>query len=77
MFGIPTRDIAQAIADKKPVSASVKAPPIGYGGEITVMRGGLPIIKDGVLIGSIAAGGSASENDEKFAQAGIDAINAK
>ncbi len=77
IFGIPTRDIAQAIADKKPISATVKNPPMGYGGEVTLMRGGLPILKDGVLIGAIGAGGSASENDEKFVQAGIDAINAK
>ena len=77
IFGIPTRDIAQAIADKKPIAATVKNPPMGYGGEVTLMRGGLPILKDGVLIGAIGAGGSASENDEKFAQAGIDAINAK
>ena len=77
IFGIPTRDIAQAIADKKPISATVKNPPMGYGGEVTLMRGGLPIMKDGVLIGAIGAGGSASENDEKFVQAGIDAIGAK
>jgi glc operon protein GlcG len=77
MFGVPTSVIAQATADKKPVTATVKAPPIGYGGEINFFRGGLPIFKDGVLIGAIGAGGSASESDEKFAQAGIDAITAK
>ena len=74
---IKGKSVAQAIADKKPISATVKNPPMGYGGEVTLMRGGLPILKDGVLIGAIGAGGSASENDEKFVQAGIDAINAK
>jgi uncharacterized protein GlcG (DUF336 family) len=74
MFGIPTGMIADAQRDKKPVTAAISALPIGGGGgEITLMRGGLPIMKDGKMIGSIGVGGSASEEDENFAQIGIDA----
>ena len=66
--------IADAQRDKKPVTATITPLPIGGGGgEITVMRGGLPIMKDGKMIGSIGVGGSASEEDEAFAQIGIDA----
>jgi glc operon protein GlcG len=74
MFGIPTGQIADAQRDKKPVTAMITTP---IAGDLTVMRGGLPILKDGKLIGSIGVGGSASESDEKYAQAGIDALNAK
>jgi len=78
LFGMPTGQIADAIQQKKPVDASVTAPPVGVGGgEITVMRGGLPVIKDGKIIGAIGVGGSASEQDEKFSQAGIDALGLK
>jgi glc operon protein GlcG len=77
MFGMPTGQIADAIRDKKPITASVKAPPMGNGGEITLMRGGLPIMKDGKLVGAIGVGGSSSENDEKYSQIGIDAMAAK
>jgi glc operon protein GlcG len=75
MFGIPTAMIADAQRDKKPVTATITPLPIGGGGgEITVMRGGLPIMKDGKMIGSIGVGGSASEEDEAFAQLGINAV---
>jgi uncharacterized protein GlcG (DUF336 family)/mono/diheme cytochrome c family protein len=75
MFGIPTAMIADAQRDKKPVTATITPLPIGGGGgEITVMRGGLPIMKDGKMIGSIGVGGSASEEDEAFAQIGINAV---
>lgn len=78
LFGMPTGQIADAIAAKKPVSTTPKAPPVGGGGgEITLMRGGLPVLMDGKLVGAVGVGGSASENDEKFAQKGIDSLGSK
>jgi len=77
LFGMATGKIAEAMQANKPVTANITAQPMEGGGAVTLMRGGLPIFKDGKLIGAIGAGGSASENDEKFAQAGVDAINAK
>jgi glc operon protein GlcG len=38
-----------------------------------INQGGLPILKDGKVIGGIGVGGSASSEDERFAQAGINA----
>jgi glc operon protein GlcG len=72
-FGIPTGRIADAMQTGKPITATMKAPLSGAE-NMTFQRGGLPIIKDGKLIGSIACGGSPAEIDEKIAQAGIDAV---
>lgn len=57
----------------KPISATL-TPPLAGNWEVTIQQGGLPIVKNGKVIGAIGAGGSASANDEKFAQAGIDAV---
>ena len=40
----------------------------------TAVQGGLPIVKDGKVIGGIGSGGSSAANDEKFVQAGLDAV---
>ena len=75
LLGIPTGQAADAIREHKPISANLTAPGIARpGGEITLMRGGLPIMKDGKLIGSIGVGGSSSDNDEKYGQIAIDAL---
>lgn len=75
MFGISTGEIAQAMRDKKPISAPVRNLPAGYGGEYTLSRGGLAIMRDGKMIGAIGVGGAS--DDEKYSQAGLDAISAK
>jgi glc operon protein GlcG len=73
LFGVPTSQVQEAMAANQPITVRVTNPPLG-GFEITPARGGLPIIKDGKVVGGIGAGGSAPTNDEKAAQAGIDAI---
>ncbi len=40
-----------------------------------IREGGLPIMKNGKMIGAIGVGGSATENDQDFAQAGVDALS--
>lgn len=76
LFGLPTAQITEAMRGAKPISARL-TPPAAGNWEITIQQGGLPIIKDGKVIGAIGAGGSAPANDEKFAQAGIDATMGK
>lgn len=76
VLGIPTREIADAISAGKPVSVMIKAPQAGQD-NLTFLRGGLPIMKDGKMIGAIGVGGSSSEEDEQIAQAGIDAVIGK
>jgi cytochrome c len=74
LFGMPTGVIADAQRANKPVTAMIASPAAGaVGGQITLTSGGLPIMKDGVMIGSIGVGGSLSGQDEKYAQIGIKA----
>jgi glc operon protein GlcG len=76
LFGLPTTQVAEAMRGGKPLSATL-TPPVQGNWEMTIQQGGLPIMKNGKVIGAIGAGGSASANDEKFAQAGIDAAFGK
>lgn len=75
-LGVPTGQLAESISAGKPVSVTIKRAMPGAG-EMVFMRGGLPIMKDGKMIGAVGVGGSATENDEKFAQVAIDAMTAK
>jgi glc operon protein GlcG len=74
LFGMPSREVQEAMAAGKPLATTITAPAAGAW-EITIQQGGLPILKDGKVIAAIGCGGSASANDEKFAQAGIDAMS--
>jgi len=47
---------------------------VGTTSTLTILQGGVPIIKNGKVIGGIAAGGSTTTNDEMCAKAGLDAI---
>jgi glc operon protein GlcG len=38
------------------------------------MRGGVPIVRDGKVIGAVGAGGAAAAVDEQIAQAGVNAL---
>ena len=76
LFGLPSKEVQDAMVAGKPISATLTAPVAGAW-ELTIQQGGLPILKDGKVIAAIGCGGSAPSNDEKFAQAGIDAISAK
>jgi uncharacterized protein GlcG (DUF336 family) len=67
------RLIQDAMAANQTVPARVTLPPLG-GFEITPVRGGVPIIKDGKVIGAIGVGGSAGAVDEQIAQAGVNAL---
>jgi uncharacterized protein GlcG (DUF336 family) len=55
VFGIPTRVVAEPISSGTMVSVTVKAPRPGED-DLTFQRGGLPIMKDGKMIGSIGVG---------------------
>jgi glc operon protein GlcG len=73
LFGMPTKAVQDMVVAGKPVSAMVTAPVAGAW-EITAAQGGLPIILNGKTAAAIGVGGSLPANDEKFAQAGIDAM---
>jgi glc operon protein GlcG len=73
LFGLPTSQVADAIRGGKPITATLTPPPMGASG-LMIQQGGLPIIKTGKVIGAIGVGGSSPANDEKVAQAGLDAL---
>jgi cytochrome c len=71
MFGIPTGVLADATAARKPLPQIVELPQ--NGATISTMRGGLPIYKDGKMIGSIGVGGSETDQDEPLSELGVEA----
>jgi glc operon protein GlcG len=73
LFGVPTKALQDAAAAGTPISATV-TPAAATGAPIMAVQGGLPIVRGGKVIGAIGVGGSTSENDEIFAQAGVDAV---
>jgi uncharacterized protein GlcG (DUF336 family) len=46
-------------------------------GHITGVQGGLPIMSEGKIVGSIGASGGASAQDEQCAQAGLNALGSQ
>jgi glc operon protein GlcG len=46
-------------------------------GHITAVQGGLPIMAEGKVVGSIGVSGGASPQDEQCAQAGVNALGAQ
>jgi glc operon protein GlcG len=73
LLGVPTKEAQDAMAGGNKVPVTLTAPPAGAW-EITIGQGGLPIIKDGKTVAAMGCGGSLPANDEKFCQAGIDAM---
>jgi len=73
LLGISDIQAYDAMKAGKPVPVMISALPQGNW-EITIEPGGIPIVKDGETIGAIGVGGIASLDDEKVAQAGVDAL---
>jgi glc operon protein GlcG len=76
LFGLPTKEVQDSMNAGRPIPVTVTSPAAGAW-EITVGQGGLPVIKDGKVVAAIGCGGSLPANDEKFAQAGINAMAGK
>jgi len=76
LLGVPTKEAQDAMNAGKPVPVTLTAPAAGAW-EITIGQGGLPILKDGKVVAAMGCGGSLPANDEKFCQAGINAMTGK
>ena len=63
--GLPTGDL--------PPASEVKLG-LASGGRMTNLKGGLPIIVDGQIIGGIGVGSGTGDQDREVAQAAIDAL---
>ena len=55
-------------------SPSVQALMAADGGHVLPAQGGLPLVKDGELIGAVGGSGGTSQTDEDCARAGVDAF---
>jgi uncharacterized protein GlcG (DUF336 family) len=63
----PTKALQDAVAQG---GANLRLLSIGY----SVLEGGIPIVVDGKLVGSVGVSGVTSQQDAQIAQAGIDAL---
>jgi glc operon protein GlcG len=73
LFGLPTKQVQDAIAANQPLTVTVTNPPAGAW-EITPAQGAIPVIKDGRVIAAVGVGGAAPAVDEQVAMAGANAI---
>jgi glc operon protein GlcG len=56
------------------LNLSLKNAALAGGGKITTLKGGVPIVVDGQIIGGIGVGGGSGEQDAEVAKAGVDAL---
>jgi glc operon protein GlcG len=73
LFGVPTKVAEDAAAAGTPLSATLTPSGIGTF-EIAVRQGGIPLIKDGKIIGAVGVGGGTPAQDETFAKAGAETL---
>ncbi|AMV38645.1 GlcG/HbpS family heme-binding protein [Planctomyces sp. SH-PL62] len=56
------------------LSLSLPAAAAASGGKLTALKGGVPIVVDGQVIGAVGVGGGTGEQDAEVAKAGIQAL---
>lgn len=56
------------------LNLSVQNAAAASGGKITTLKGGVPIVLDGQIIGAVGVGGGSGEQDAEVAKAGIEAL---
>ena len=72
LFGVPTRQVSDAIAAGTPLPVTLTPAGAGTSGIVT-NQGGVPLFIDGKLAGAVGVGGSSSAEDERFATSGVEA----
>ena len=56
------------------LNLSLQNAALAGGGKLTTLKGGVPIVVDGQVIGGVGVGGGTGEQDAEVARAGIDAL---
>lgn len=56
------------------LSLGVPAAAAASGGKMTTLKGGVPIVVDGQVIGAVGVGGGSGEQDAEVAQAGVNSL---
>lgn len=68
--GLSTREIGEKAQPGQPLFG-VEAT---NGGRVVIFAGGLPLVRDGEVVGAIGVSGGPVDQDEEVAQAGVDAF---
>lgn len=71
LFGLPTKAIADAVAAGTPLQTTL-TPAVAGTFEISFNQGGIPLVRNGKVVGGVGVGGSSSDQDEAFAKAGAE-----
>lgn len=56
------------------LSLGLPAAAVAGGGKATALRGGVPVVVDGQVIGAVGVGGGTGEQDAQVAKAGVEAL---
>ncbi|MGB3632786.1 MAG: heme-binding protein [Rubrobacteraceae bacterium] len=68
--GLSTRDIGEKAQPGQPLFGVNTT----NGGRVVIFPGGLPLMRDGEVVGAIGVSGGPVDQDEEVAQAGVDAF---
>lgn len=68
--GLSTRDIGEKAQPGQPLFGVNTT----NGGRVVIFAGGLPLMRDGEVVGAIGVSGGPVDQDEEVAQAGVDAF---
>jgi glc operon protein GlcG len=56
------------------LNLSLQAAAAAGGGKVTTLKGGVPVVIDGQVVGGVGVGGASGEQDAEIAKAGIQAL---
>ena len=74
-FRQPTGPIPPGTTNPDPIlNLGIENAASASGGKITALKGGLPVIVEGQVIGGVGAGGGSGEQDAEVVHAGIEAL---
>lgn len=74
LFGVPTRDVEDAVTAGKPVSVTLTPTSAPGTSDVWIRQGGIPLIRAGKVIGGVGVGGGSGGQDEAVAKAGADVL---
>lgn len=74
LFGVPTKEVEDAIAAGSPVSVKLTPTPAPGTSDVWIRQGGIPLIRAGKVIGGVGVGGGSGGQDEAIAKAGAGAL---
>lgn len=74
LFGVPTKVVQDAVDAGTPFSATLTPTSAPGTSDVWIRQGGIPLIRDGKVVGGVGAGGASPAQDEAVAKAGAAAF---